>query len=247
MHDRCPVRPSTENRSSPRPDLKEFSEQPAKSPPVRDVSLRSAASLAGRPPVPVAWSACRITTPPPELRPVPDSPAPEWVRDAVFYQIFPDRFAKSLSVPKPQGIDAWGSTPTYHGYQGRRPRRRDRATRLPSGPRRDGHLLHPDLPVRLEPPLPHPRLPPRGPDARRGRGAQAAARRGPRSGHEGRARRRVQPRQPRFLPVPRPPRKWVELRLPRLVPRQPVPALRLRFGPLAELRRVVGSARAAQV
>jgi neopullulanase len=43
---------------------------------------------------------------------------PEWVRDAVFYQIFPDRFARSLTVPKPNHLDAWGSAPTYHGYQG---------------------------------------------------------------------------------------------------------------------------------
>jgi neopullulanase len=43
---------------------------------------------------------------------------PEWVHDAVFYQIFPDRFARSLSLPKPSGIEAWGSTPTTHGYQG---------------------------------------------------------------------------------------------------------------------------------
>ncbi len=43
---------------------------------------------------------------------------PDWVRDAVFYQIFPDRFARSLSVAKPRHLDEWGATPTYHGYQG---------------------------------------------------------------------------------------------------------------------------------
>src|SRR5262249_6884613 len=43
---------------------------------------------------------------------------PEWVRDAIFYQIFPDRFARSLSVPKPRHLDEWGAPPTYHGYQG---------------------------------------------------------------------------------------------------------------------------------
>jgi neopullulanase len=45
-------------------------------------------------------------------------PVPEWVQDAIFYQIFPDRFARSESVPKPANLQAWGSTPTYHGYQG---------------------------------------------------------------------------------------------------------------------------------
>ncbi|WP_406700819.1 glycoside hydrolase family 13 protein [Singulisphaera sp. Ch08] len=43
---------------------------------------------------------------------------PDWVRDAIFYQIFPDRFARSLTVPKPSHLDEWGAPPTYHGYQG---------------------------------------------------------------------------------------------------------------------------------
>ena len=47
-----------------------------------------------------------------------DPQTPDWVRDAVFYQIFPDRFARSLSLPKPSFLDAWGARPTYHGYQG---------------------------------------------------------------------------------------------------------------------------------
>ena len=50
---------------------------------------------------------------------MPEEPqTPEWVRDAIFYQIFPDRFARSLTVPKPGRLDEWGATPTYHGYQG---------------------------------------------------------------------------------------------------------------------------------
>ena len=43
---------------------------------------------------------------------------PVWVRDAVFYQIFPDRFAKSASLPKPTGIESWESEPTAYGYKG---------------------------------------------------------------------------------------------------------------------------------
>jgi cyclomaltodextrinase / maltogenic alpha-amylase / neopullulanase len=43
---------------------------------------------------------------------------PDWVRDAIFYQIFPDRFARSTTVPKPSGLEAWGAPPTNHGYQG---------------------------------------------------------------------------------------------------------------------------------
>ena len=47
-----------------------------------------------------------------------DLETPEWVRDAVFYQIFPDRFARSVTVPKPRRLDEWGAPPTDHGYQG---------------------------------------------------------------------------------------------------------------------------------
>jgi neopullulanase len=49
---------------------------------------------------------------------VTDPQTPDWVRDAIFYQIFPDRFARSLSVPKSRNLDEWGSPPTYYGYQG---------------------------------------------------------------------------------------------------------------------------------
>ena len=41
-----------------------------------------------------------------------------WVEDAIFYQIFPDRFAKSDAVPKASGLQPWGAPPTPHGYQG---------------------------------------------------------------------------------------------------------------------------------
>src|SRR5579859_5981851 len=43
---------------------------------------------------------------------------PEWVHEAVFYQIFPDRFARSLSVPKPSNLESWDSPPTVHGFKG---------------------------------------------------------------------------------------------------------------------------------
>ena len=43
---------------------------------------------------------------------------PAWVRDAVFYQIFPDRFAKSEKVHKPRNLETWDSPPTSHGYKG---------------------------------------------------------------------------------------------------------------------------------
>jgi cyclomaltodextrinase len=43
---------------------------------------------------------------------------PAWVRDAVFYQIFPDRFAASERVPKPGALEPWDSEPTTHGFKG---------------------------------------------------------------------------------------------------------------------------------
>jgi cyclomaltodextrinase len=43
---------------------------------------------------------------------------PAWVRDAVFYQIFPDRFAKSERVPKPGPLEPWDAPPTNHGFKG---------------------------------------------------------------------------------------------------------------------------------
>ncbi|MFI5226058.1 MAG: alpha-amylase family glycosyl hydrolase, partial [Candidatus Limnocylindrales bacterium] len=43
---------------------------------------------------------------------------PDWVRDAVFYEIFPDRFAASERVAKPGRLEPWDSPPTVHGFKG---------------------------------------------------------------------------------------------------------------------------------
>jgi cyclomaltodextrinase len=43
---------------------------------------------------------------------------PAWVRDAVFYQIFPDRFAISGRVQEPGPLEPWGDPPTVHGFKG---------------------------------------------------------------------------------------------------------------------------------
>ena len=40
------------------------------------------------------------------------------MKDAVFYQIFPDRFARSAAVPKPANLEPWDSPPTRHGFKG---------------------------------------------------------------------------------------------------------------------------------
>jgi neopullulanase len=43
---------------------------------------------------------------------------PEWVRDAVFYQVFPDRFARSGRVEEPGPLEPWDTPPTSHGFKG---------------------------------------------------------------------------------------------------------------------------------
>jgi cyclomaltodextrinase / maltogenic alpha-amylase / neopullulanase len=51
---------------------------------------------------------------------VPDSPidVPGWVADTVFYQIFPDRFARSGLVPAPGPFEDWAAPPTHAGLKG---------------------------------------------------------------------------------------------------------------------------------
>lgn len=43
---------------------------------------------------------------------------PEWVHHAIFYQIFPDRFAKSDQLVKPHHLESWDSPPHTYGYKG---------------------------------------------------------------------------------------------------------------------------------
>ncbi|AMO55323.1 glycoside hydrolase family 13 protein [Endozoicomonas montiporae] len=45
---------------------------------------------------------------------------PEWVKHAVFYQVYPDRFARSQKTPHPRGIQflEWGFDPALQGFQG---------------------------------------------------------------------------------------------------------------------------------
>jgi len=43
---------------------------------------------------------------------------PAWARDAVFYQVFADRFASSSRVVKPGPLEPWDASPTNDGYKG---------------------------------------------------------------------------------------------------------------------------------
>jgi len=62
----------------------------------------------------------------PTINPSVDAPfespveakTPEWVKDAIFYQIFPDRFARSQAVAKPSNLESWDSLPTPDGFKG---------------------------------------------------------------------------------------------------------------------------------
>ncbi|WP_052195457.1 glycoside hydrolase family 13 protein [Deinococcus radiopugnans] len=54
----------------------------------------------------------------PHTHPQPAHPTtPEWVKDAVFYQIFPDRFARSGRV-NGLNLQPWGDTPEFNRYMG---------------------------------------------------------------------------------------------------------------------------------
>jgi cyclomaltodextrinase len=43
---------------------------------------------------------------------------PNWIKDAIFYQIFPDRFANGDRSNDPANVQPWGSKPTNKGFQG---------------------------------------------------------------------------------------------------------------------------------
>ncbi len=43
---------------------------------------------------------------------------PEWVKHAIFYQIFPDRFARSERLTKPANLESWEAPPTRFGFKG---------------------------------------------------------------------------------------------------------------------------------
>lgn len=43
---------------------------------------------------------------------------PSWVQDAIFYQIFPDRFANGDPGNDPANVQPWETTPTRRGFQG---------------------------------------------------------------------------------------------------------------------------------
>ena len=57
-----------------------------------------------------------LAAPPASVRPK----TPDWVKNAIFYQIFPDRFARSSRITHLPGLHfkPWGADPAEQGYQG---------------------------------------------------------------------------------------------------------------------------------
>ncbi len=53
-----------------------------------------------------------------EERRFPVFKTPDWARDAVFYQIFPDRFRNGNPNNDPPGTAPWGSKPTFSNWMG---------------------------------------------------------------------------------------------------------------------------------
>ena len=49
---------------------------------------------------------------------VAPSEVPHWIRGAVIYQIFPDRFANGDPSNDPADVDPWGSPPRHRSFQG---------------------------------------------------------------------------------------------------------------------------------
>ena len=92
-------------------------------------------------------------------RPRCRSTRPRWVRDAVFYQIFPDRFARSERVAKPGTARAVGrAADERSGFKGGDLRGVGEHLDYLEDLGRQRDLPDPDLRVGLEPPLPHVRL-----------------------------------------------------------------------------------------
>ena len=146
---------------------------------------------------------------------------PPGSRDAVFYQVFPDRLARSDRVPAPGELEPWEAPPTRAWLQGRRPLRCRRPPRPPPQPRHHGAVPEPRLHLCLQPSVSHRRLLPRGPPAGRRRGPARAARRGPRPRHARHPRRRLQPLRSRLLALPSRARERCALALSRVVPPRP--------------------------
>ena len=53
-----------------------------------------------------------------DFRILADYDPPGWPAESVFYQIFPDRFARSPHVTPPGPLEPWETPPNFHGFKG---------------------------------------------------------------------------------------------------------------------------------
>lgn len=54
----------------------------------------------------------------PYLNNIDIAKAPNWVKDTIWYQIFPDRFENGNPTISPQNVEPWGSNPTGYNFTG---------------------------------------------------------------------------------------------------------------------------------
>ncbi|SDF94449.1 Glycosidase [Fontibacillus panacisegetis] len=54
----------------------------------------------------------------PYLHPIDLQSPPDWAKNAIFYQIFPERFANGDKSNDPEGIHEWGDKPEYRNFFG---------------------------------------------------------------------------------------------------------------------------------
>ena len=54
----------------------------------------------------------------PFINPIDVFQPPAWVKDAIFYQIFPERFANGDASLDPEGVEPWGGKPTPYNFFG---------------------------------------------------------------------------------------------------------------------------------
>lgn len=66
----------------------------------------------GQPEVPTGWFEFPFLNPADVFRP------PAWVKDAVFYQIFPERFANGDLSNDPEDVQPWGGKPEWYNFFG---------------------------------------------------------------------------------------------------------------------------------
>ena len=171
---------------------------------------------------------------------------PTWVKDAIFYQIFPERFARSERLTKPANLESWESPPTRRGFKGgdflgmleHLDYLEDLGVNAiyfnPIFQSAANHRYHTHDYYTVDP------------DSGRQQGFRPVLGSGTQSRDAGRARRRLQPRQSRLFAVQSHHGKRRTVALPGLVHRQEIPPARFRGKAETQLCLLVGQPRAAQ-